>query len=85
MSNAASAERGTTRRAAWWAFKQLAVVAICLSLIAVAIWLATDANHFWPVWAMLGLLVALLQAAWQVWGPPEDVIGEARERDDGPA
>ena len=57
-------------------FNQLVGVAVVVSVLTVAIWLAARADYFWPMWPMLGLAIALLVSAWQVWGPGERPITE---------
>ena len=57
-------------------FNQLVGVAVVVSVLTVVIWLATGAEYFWPMWPILGLAIALLASAWQVWGPGERPITE---------
>jgi uncharacterized membrane protein len=57
-------------------FNQLVGVALVVSVLTVVVWFATGAEYFWPMWPILGLAIALLASAWQVWGPGEPPITE---------
>jgi len=63
-------------------FKQLVGVAVAVSVLTVVIWAATGAEYFWPMWPILGMAIAVLAAAWQVWAPGERPITEEQIAED---
>jgi hypothetical protein len=56
--------------------------AVSISIVCVAIWVATGASgSFWPVWVILFTLLPLVRDAWRLLGPAPDLEAvEARMR-----
>lgn len=50
-------------------FKQLVGVWFGVSALLTVIWLMTGQGYFWPVWAMLGIGVAVFFTALDAYGP----------------
>jgi hypothetical protein len=40
-----------------------------VTALLVAIWAATGAGYFWPLWPLLGVSIALVVALWRAFGP----------------
>jgi hypothetical protein len=40
-----------------------------VSLLLIAIWALTGGDYFWPVWPILGFMVAIVWQSLVVWGP----------------
>jgi hypothetical protein len=57
-------------------FNRRAAVATLVAIVTVTIWAAAGAGYFWPVWPMIGFVIALLKTGWQAYGPRERPITE---------
>jgi hypothetical protein len=40
-----------------------------LSLVMMVVWAMTGRRYFWPVWPILGFIIAIVWQAFGVWGP----------------
>lgn len=57
-----------------------------VAVLCVAIWLATGAGYFWPMWVILGLGIRGLQLGWSELGPGADErrrLGQGSARQPG--
>jgi uncharacterized membrane protein len=59
------ADRAQARRDAL----ALAVSGPLVTAVLLAVWAATGAGHFWPMWPLLGMSIAMLVALWRAFGP----------------
>lgn len=52
-----------------------------VTAILLAVWAATGAGYFWPIWPMLGMSIALVITLWRAFGPsPQAGPTDARPR-----
>ena len=61
----AAADRVQARRDAL----ALAFAGPLVTAVLLVVWAATGGGHFWPVWPMLGVSIAMLVALWRAFGP----------------
>ncbi len=63
-------------------FRSHAVIYLAVNTILVAIWIASGAGYFWPIWPIVGWGAALALNAWVVYGrrpiTEEDIRNETR-------
>ncbi len=53
-----------------------------LFVICTAVWLASGAHgQFWPVWALVGVLITLVRSGWALYGPAPDLDAVERQLD----
>lgn len=60
-----AADRALARRDAL----ALACCGPLVTAVLLVVWATTGGGHFWPVWPMLGMSIALLVALWRAFGP----------------
>lgn len=53
--------------------KQLTGVFLIVWAIMIAVWAFTGGGYFWPMWAMLGMGIALGFSYWNAYGPSETI------------
>ena len=56
-----------------------------ITLVLLAVWAATGAGYFWPLWPMLGMSFAVLVVLWRAFGPAPHAVAGAPEPPAGPA
>ena len=67
------------------AFRNQVLVWLAVSVLMVAIWAATGADFFWPVFPIAGWGIGIAAQAWSIYGPggrpiSEDEIARESER-----
>jgi hypothetical protein len=45
-----------------------------VTALLVAVWAATGAGYFWPLWPLLGVSIALVIALWRAFGPSAQAV-----------
>ena len=59
------------------AFRNQVLVWLAVSVLMVAIWAATGADFFWPVFPIAGWGIGIAAQAWSIYGPGSRPISEA--------
>lgn len=52
-------------------FRRLAAIFIAVWVLLTAIWALSGMGYFWPVWAILGMAIALFFAGLDAYGTPK--------------
>ena len=77
-----AAEKRLKDQAGFW--RMLGVFVIVWGILT-AVWALSGGGYFWPVWAILGMTIALAFVAWGAFGPrprqpSEEAIQKEMER-----
>ena len=74
-----AAEKRLKDQAGFW--RLLGVFVIVWGILT-AVWALSGGGYFWPVWAILGMTIALAFVAWGAFGPrPKQPSEEAIQRE----
>lgn len=74
-----AAEKRLKDQAGFW--RLLGVFVIVWGILT-AVWALSGGGYFWPVWAILGMSIALAFAAWGAFGPRQSVPTEEQIQDE---
>ena len=80
MNTSTDREPGADRAQARRDALALALCGPLVTAVLLVVWAATGGGHFWPVWPLLGMSVAMLVALWRAFGPVYQAAAGAEPR-----
>ncbi len=62
-------------------FKGIAAGGFLAIVVTIVIWALTDGGYFWPVWVILGVVIALVTQGWKAYGPSNRITEDDVQRE----
>lgn len=62
-------------------FKGMVAGGALAIIVTVVIWALGGGGYFWPIWVMLGVVIALVATGWKAYGPANRITEDDVQRE----